>query len=400
MRKLFDLVLIISVIAGCTNREDKFPRLAVKIHNRIVSVDTHCDTPIGMVRWGYDLGQKNSDGCVDFPRMKEGCLDAEFFAVFTAQGPRNDSSFLKVHNKAVEGFKTFINNVGKYPEMAELALASSDANRLKKEGKIAAYLGLENGYPLGLDISRIKTYYELGARYITLSHTRNNDICDSSTDSNGPEHDGLSPFGIEVVREMNRLGMMVDVSHVSDRSFYDVLEISRAPVIASHSSCRALCESPRNLTDDMLLALKANRGVIQICFVSEYIKTPDPNPELETKLKELRERYGNYDLLTGQQKKQMSSEYRQIILRYKKLATIKDVVDHIDHVVQVAGIDYVGIGSDFDGGGEVEGCRSVSDIKNITIELLRRGYSKSDISKIMGGNILRVMKEVEQKKEI
>jgi membrane dipeptidase len=198
---------------------------------------------------------------------------------------------------------------------------------------------------------------------------------------------------------MNRLGMMVDVSHISDKAFFDVLELSKAPVIASHSSCRALCESPRNLTDDMLLELKDNGGVIQICILSEYIKTPDPNPELDARRKDLREKYGDYDTIPEDKKKLFREEYRAIQDKYEKLATVKDVVDHIDHVVQVIGVDYAGIGTDFDGGGGVDGCKTVAEMKNITVELLQRGYSKADIAKIWGGNIMRVFKEVEQKKE-
>jgi membrane dipeptidase len=247
-----------------------------------------------------------------------------------------------------------------------------------------------------LDISRIKQYYDLGARYMTLSHSKNNDICDSSTDPKGPENNGLSSFGKQVVSEMNRLGMMVDISHISDKSFYDVLNISKAPVIASHSSCRALCGSPRNLTDDMLLALRNNGGVIQICILSNYLKTPEPNPEMTSKLKEFQDKYGDFNALPDSVKKVVRSEYRAIQKRYEKLATVKDVVDHIDHVVQVIGIDHVGIGTDFDGGGGVEGCSNASEMKNITIELLRRGYSRSDITKIWGGNIMRVMRKVEE----
>jgi membrane dipeptidase len=229
---------------------------------------------------------------------------------------------------------------------------------------------------------------------MTLAHTKNNDICDSSTDPAGPENNGLSAFGIQVVKEMNRLGMMVDISHISDKSFYDVLKITKAPVIASHSSCRALCGSPRNLTDDMLLALKENDGVIQICMLGNYLKTPEPNPELDSKLKELKDKYGDYDALPDSVKKIVRKVYKDIRKKYEKSATVKDIVDHIDHVVQVIGIDYVGIGTDFDGGGGVEGCRTASDMKNITIELLRRGYSKSEITKIWGGNIMRVMRKV------
>jgi len=286
--------------------------------------------------------------------------------------------------------------VEKNSSMAELAYTADDAYRIRKGDKIAAFIGIENGYPIGLDITRIKQYYDLGARYITLAHSKNNDICDSSTDPAGPESNGLSPFGTDVVKEMNRLGIMVDVSHISDKSFYDVLKVTRAPVLASHSSCRALCGSPRNLSDDMLLALKENGGVIQICILSNYLKTPEPNPEMETKLKELQDKYGDYNTLKDSTKKLMRAEFRAIQKKYEKPATVKDIVDHIDHVVQVIGVDFVGIGTDFDGGGGVDGCRTAAEMKNITIELLRRGYSKKDITKIWGGNIMRVLRKAEE----
>jgi membrane dipeptidase len=345
---------------------------------------------------GLDLGIRHEDGCVDFPRMKDGGLDAEFFAVFTGQGPRDDSTFNKVHAKALAVFDAIHKNIEKNRTLADIALTPDDAYRLKKEGRIAAFIGVENGYPIGKDISRIKQYYDLGARYITLAHTKNNDICDSSTDPKGQENNGLSDFGKEVVKEMNRLGIMVDVSHISDKSFYDVLKISSTPVIASHSSCRALCENARNLNDNMLQALKQNGGVIQICILSAYLKTPEKNPEFDAKLTDLKNRYGEYTSLPEDKKKLMHKEYDDLQKKYVKLATVKDVVDHIDHVVQVIGIDHVGIGTDFDGGGGIDGCRSVADMKNITLELLRRGYSKSDIEKIWGGNVMRVLRKVEE----
>jgi len=189
---------------------------------------------------------------------------------------------------------------------------------------------------------------------------------------------------------------MIDVSHISDEAFYDVLRLSKAPVIASHSSSRALCSSPRNLTDDMLHALKSNDGVIQICILSSYIKTPEPNPTLDASLEELKSRYGDFNKLTDDQKKSYRDERRGIQNKYRKLANVADVVDHIDHIVQVIGADHVGIGTDFDGGGEVDGCRSVAELKNITAELLRRGYTREDISKIWGGNIMRVFRNVQE----
>jgi len=396
MKKLFTALFAVILLAGCGNNEEQLIKRADKIHKNYLSIDTHCDTPLDIMRSGFDLGEKHDKGCVDFPRMAEGGLDAEFLAAYIGQGPRDDSSTNQANLDILGIIDAIYKNVEKNSAMAEIALSPDDAYRLKKVGKLSAFIGIENGYPVGKDISRIKQYYDLGARYITLCHSGNNDICDSSSDPKGPEHNGLSSFGEEVVKEMNRLGMMIDISHMSDGSFYDVLSVSKAPVIASHSSSRALCSSPRNLSDDMLLALKKNGGVIQICILSSYIKTPEPNPELEAKLAELKSKYGDFRALSDEERNQFRNERWEIMNNYRKLATVADVVDHIDHVVQVIGIDHVGIGTDFDGGGGVDGCRSVAEMKNITIELLRRGYSKADIGKIWGGNTMRVFREVEK----
>jgi membrane dipeptidase len=396
MKTFLSISLVLLCMTGCKTSEEQLIRQADKIHASILTVDTHCDTPMDFSDPGFDLGVRHNEGCVDFPRMIEGGLYAEFFAVFTGQGPRDDSTFARVYRKALYIFDAIHRNVAKNSSMAELALTPDDAYRIRKTGRIAAFIGLENGYPIGKDITKVKEFYQLGARYITLAHTRNNDICDSSTDPAGPENNGLSQFGIQVVKEMNRLGMMVDISHISDKSFYDVLKVTTAPIIASHSSCRALCGSPRNLTDDMLLALKENGGVIQICILGNYLKTPEPNPEMDARLKELQNRYSDINIMPEDSKKVMRTRYREIQKKYEKPATVKDIVDHIDHVVQVIGIDYVGIGTDFDGGGGVDGCRNASEMKNITIELLRRGYSKADITKIWGGNVMRVLRKVEE----
>ncbi len=396
MRTKYILITLLFVAAGCTSGEEKINRKADKLHKDILSVDTHCDTPMRLYRGGFDLGLWNEKGCVDFPRMKEGGLDAEFFAIFIGQGPRNSEAFDLEHKRTLAAFDSVRHNVERYPAMAGIALSPDDAYRLKSEGKLSIFLGIENGYPVGTDLSRISEYYDLGARYITLCHSSNNDICDSSTDKSGPEHNGLSAFGEEVVSEMNRVGMIVDVSHISDESFYDVLRVSKAPVIASHSSCRALCESPRNLNDEMLQALKKNGGVIQICILSDYLKQPEPNPEFEARVKELRERWKAMGPdLTDAQQEQRWNEFSDLKKQYVKLATVEDAVNHIQHVVDIIGIDYVGIGSDFDGGGGIEGCTDVSMMKNITKEFLRRGYSRDEIAKIWGGNFMRVMREAQ-----
>ncbi len=383
-------------MSGCTDTDNQLAKRTNRIHKDILSVDTHCDTPLNLMGSDFNLGEKNESGCVDFPRMVEGGLDAEFFAVFLGQGPRNDSTYDDVFKEAVRIIDTIYKNIERNSSIAQLALTPDDAYRIKKDDKLAIFIGIENGYVLGKSLSRIKGFYDMGARYITLCHSGNNDICDSSSDPKGPENDGISPFGAEVIKEMNRLGMMIDVSHMSDKSFYDVLDETIAPVIASHSSCRALCSSPRNLNDDMLQALKSNGGVIQICILSRYIKTPEPDPVLESKLEELKNKYGEIQNLSEGKKKLYLAERGEIQKKFKKLANVSDVVDHIDHVVQVIGIDYVGIGTDFDGGGGVDGSRSVAEIKNITLELLRRGYSKLDIEKIWSGNIMRVFREVEK----
>lgn len=382
--------------AACASSEDKISRKADKLHSEMLSVDTHCDTPMRLYRGTFDLGVRNEKGSVDFPRMKEGGLDAEFFAIFIGQGPRTPEAHEFVHRTTLATFDSIRSNVNRNSAMAGIALAPDDAYRLKSEGKVSVFMGIENGYAVGKDITKVKQYYDLGARYITLCHSFNNDICDSSTDKSGPEHNGLSAFGEEVVKEMNRQGMIIDVSHMSDESFYDVLKVSKAPVIASHSSCRALCESPRNLNDEMLQALKKNGGVIQICILSDYLKQPEPNPEYEAKRAELRTKWKEMGPdLTEAQQEQRWEELSNLKRQYVKLATVADAVNHIQHVVDIAGIDYVGIGSDFDGGGGLEDCQDVSMMKNITRELLRRGYSRDEIAKIWGGNFMRVMREAQ-----
>jgi membrane dipeptidase len=266
---------------------------------------------------------------------------------------------------------------------------------LEKEGKRAVFIGIENGYAIGNDLGNIEEFYQDGARYITLCHTKQNDICDSSTDST--EFNGLSDFGAEVVKEMNRTGMMIDVSHMSDSSFYDVLALSTVPVIASHSCARAICDHPRNLNDDMLGRLAENGGVIQMCILSDYVKKPVPYPERDSAFKAIKVKYGDFNNLTSEQEKAAWQEWDRVDSLFPPtLATISDVVNHIDHIVKVAGIDHVGIGTDFDGGGGLADCNDVSGMEGITLELVRRGYSENDIRKIWGGNLMRVMAEVQE----
>jgi membrane dipeptidase len=283
-----------------------------------------------------------------------------------------------------------------YPEIVALATTPEDAYRIEKEGKRAAFIGMENGYPIGQDLSLIERYYDKGVRYITMCHSSDNDICDSSTDREAPEDNGLSEFGKEVVAECNRLGIMIDISHASEKSFFEIIEATKAPIIASHSSSRALCDHPRNLTDEQLKALAENGGVVQICFVPSFVNKQPPNPEREAAIEALREKYGSRrDIQDEATRTKVLEAYQEIYEKYPgESATLKELVDHIDHVVELIGVDFVGIGTDFDGGGGVEGCNDVSEMPNITEELLRRGYSEEDIQKIWGGNIMRVFSRV------
>ncbi|MCK4464682.1 MAG: dipeptidase [Bacteroidales bacterium] len=385
---------------NCQTTENRVAKKVEKIHDQALTVDTHCDTPMWLLRSDFDMGKRNDPheggGKVDFIRMKEGGMDAMFFAVFISQGERTPEGNKKAKERALKIFDAILNTVNKHLDLAEIALNPDDAYEIEKVGKRAVYIGVENGYPVGNDLANIKEFYDLGARYITLCHTRNNDICDSSTDRNGPEHNGLSDFGRKVVAEMNKLGMIVDVSHISDKAFYDVLEVFEAPVIASHSCARAICDSPRNLTDDMLKKLAENGGVIQVCFVSSFIKLSEPFPERDSAMQALQEKYGSFDDLTDEEMDQARKEWYGINKKFPpKLATVSDMVDHIDHIVKVAGIDHVGIGTDFDGGGGLKDCYDVSQMKNITSELVKRGYTTKEIEKIWGGNFMRVFREVE-----
>lgn len=401
-------ILLLLICAGfflysCSNvqSEEDIVKRAKEIHEKILTIDTHTDTPMGLKDEGFDIAKRNNPrkggNKVDFPRMKEGGMDAMFFAAFIWQDTRTKENNEKAIKKTFEIINDIYEVVEKNKNVAEIAITPDDAYRIEKTGKRAIYIGIENGFAIGNKIELIKEYYNIGARYITLSHTKNNDICDSSTDK--PEHNGLSKFGKDVVKEMNKLGMIIDVSHISDKAFYDVIELTKVPVIASHSCARAICDNPRNMTDDMLKKLAANGGVIQMCILSSYVKKPDPNPERDNALTALRKKYNGFKNLSKEERAKARLEWQEVNRKFpQKLATVKDVVDHIDHIVKVAGIDHVGIGSDFDGGGGVEDCFDVSEMPNITIELVKRGYTEEEIEKIWSGNFMRVFREIEKNK--
>lgn len=330
--------------------------------------------------------------------MKEGGLDAMFFAVFTSQKPCTEENYNEAYRKADVMLDSLHSMVKQHHDLAELALTSDDVYKIEKKGKRAVYIGMENGFPVGKNLNRVQEFYDRGVRYITLCHSFHNDICDSSSDSAEPTHNGVSEFGKEVIQEMNRLGMLIDVSHASDKSFFDIVRYSKAPVIASHSSVRSVCKHNRNMSDEMIKALAKNGGVIQICLLDVYVKEPDTTKTRYKLEQKLRHTYRTkYNTMSEEEKEELHKQWDFMQNNYlDELPTVKDLVDHIDYVKNLVGIDYVGIGSDFDGGGGLFDCMDVSQFPNITYELFKRGYTEKEIKKIWGGNFFRVFREVEK----
>ena len=404
------LFVFLSLCFGCNENvlkriygnetESELIERALSIHKKVLTLDTHADTPLRMIEPGFRMSDRhdpNETGSkVDYPRMIEGGLDAIFFAAFVAQDIRNDKGNFRAKNLCVQMIDSILSSIQQNSDVVGLALNPEDAYSLEKEGKRAIYIGIENGYPIGEDLSNIETYYKKGVRYITLVHSSNNDLADSATDPAGPEHNGISEFGSKVVKEMNRLGIMVDVSHGSDAVFYDAIKISKAPIIATHSNARSVTNHKRNMTDDMLKLIAKNGGVVQLTMLSNYLRDPVPNITAEKLKKELLSSIKPIDQMTTLEKETMRKRLNEIDDKYPIApANLKNVVDHIDHIVNVAGIDHVGIGCDFDGGGGIDGVFDVSQVMNITIELVKRGYNEDQIAKIWGGNLIRVFSEVQ-----
>jgi membrane dipeptidase len=387
------------VLAACTARsqpetEQSIAERARAIQDSVITIDTHDDIPGNFAT--AEVDPLDADRQVNLTKMKDGGLDVAFFAVFVGQTPRTPENYAKAKAAAMQKFDAIHRMAEKmYPGMIEIAYTPADVQRIHDSGKLVAAIGIENGYVIGKDLGLIQKYYDLGGRYMTLAHTRNNDICDSSTDPEGPEHHGLSAFGKKVVAEMNRVGMMVDVSHVSKECMMQATALSKAPVIASHSSTSALANVPRNMDDEQLQAVKKNGGVVQIVAFDGYVKAPDP--EKLAAIDTLREKMG----LTSRgafrnmpaDKRAMYDTAMAAIEKKWPGATLEQFVDHIDHAVKAIGIDHVGISSDFDGGGGVTGWNDAGETRNVTTELVKRGYTTEQIRKLWGGNVLRVWSE-------
>jgi membrane dipeptidase len=393
------LIALLTTYASCSQKlvaEQEVVDRAKLIHEEVLTLDTHVDILNDKYATeAHDPGIDNPRLKCDLVKMNKGGVDGVFLAAYVRQRKRNAEGYKNAYESAMGQLKAICRLTEKmYPERCELATSPDDIERIAQSGKRAIMIGIENGFAIGKDLSKVERLYNLGARYITLSHNGHNDICDScnpreTLGDKKTEHNGLSKFGEKVVSEMNHLGVMVDVSHISVESFYDVIKVSNAPVIASHSGCRALADNSRNLYDEQLKTLAKNGGVIQIVTVSGFLKLG--SSQYRKAMSDLKKELDDGSITTEQfleKKKDLDAKYLS--------ANLEDFVDHIDHAVKIAGIDHVGIGSDFDGGGGVPGFNDHSEALNVTIELLRRGYSEEDISKIWGANLLRVWREVEK----
>jgi membrane dipeptidase len=367
-----------------------------RVHRSALLIDTHNDAPMKTVT-GFDIGPRAAGGHTDLPRLREGGVGAVFFAAYVAASYAREG---KAAHRVLDMIGSIRHDIAaRYPESFALATSAAEIEAARRQGKIAALIGVEGGHAIENSLHILRNLYALGVRYMTLTHSNTNDWADSSGDQkNGrvKHHGGLTAFGREVVREMNRLGMLVDVSHVSDETFRDVLEVSAAPVFASHSSCRALCDVPRNMTDEMIAAMAKKGGVIHINFNCGFISQKTADAE---KKERVWERWAEIEKQHAGNPAGMRAAMDRLNEAMKGLvprATLADVVAHIDHAVRVAGVDHVGIGSDFDGiDCAPEGLDDVSKFPKLTRALLEKGYAAEDIRKIYGGNTLRLMRAVQ-----
>jgi membrane dipeptidase len=379
------------------------------IHERVIALDTHNDINPRDFTPERNYTQR-LDTQVNLPKMVEGGLDASFFIVYVGQGPLTPEGYDRAYQQAIEKFDAVHRLTERIaPDKIGLALTAADVRRIAASGRKVALIGVENAYPLGTDLARVKEFFDRGARYMSLAHNGNSQFADSNTsERDGTMHEGLSPLGRQLVAELNTWGIMIDLSHPSKAANMQVLELTKAPVIASHSAARALADHSRNLDDEQLAAIRRNGGVVQAVAFDSYVKVrPPDSPERAAAIAGLRKELGIESGGRGgaagggaAASEAARSEFRTRMAEIDRRfpppprATVSDFVDHIDYLVKTIGIDHVGISSDFDGGGGVEGWNGADETFNVTLELVRRGYTEEQIGKIWSGNLLRVMDEV------
>jgi membrane dipeptidase len=366
-------------------KDDSISEQARKVHFSSIVLDTHIDvTPKLQTNWKFN--EEHKDGHIDLPRMKKGGLNALFFSIYmagTVTGP-------KAVNDSIERIAAVHRLASELPDQVALCVTADQVRKAHKQAKIAALMGMEGGHMINNSLAVLRMYAELGVRYLTLTHSVNTDWADSSGDQ--PKHNGLTDFGKDVVRELNRLGVMVDISHVSDKTFWDAIEVSKAPMLASHSSCRAISGHARNMTDEMIKALAAKGGVIQINYLDQFIDNDlyEYSKKSQPLMRELMQKYSGREN-AAKRREEVAKQFGPA-----PKASWEKIIEHIDHAVKIAGIDHVGLGSDFDGGSMPVGMEDCTYLPKITEALMRKGYSASDMRKILGENTLRLLSEVER----
>jgi membrane dipeptidase len=395
------LFLAVATSLHAQQSEDELIERARRIHAAVITIDTHDDIP-------FNYATPEMNPCtgtrmqVDVPKMEAGGLDVGFFVVYVGQTQPTPENTERAKQQAMTKFDAIRRMTYELcPDRIELAYTADDVERIHGAGRLVAAIGIENGYVIGEDLSLLEKYHALGARYMTLTHNGHNAIGDSwrpGSWEQGFRHNGLSPFGERVVAEMNRLGIMVDIAHVSKATMLHAARVSRAPVMSSHSSVRAIATTERNMDDEMMRALAATGGVMHTTALASFVK--DVPPQRTAAQAALREEFGigadrRVQDLSDSERARYDARMAEIAARWPS-ATLQDYVDHIDYAVRLIGIDHVGISSDFDGGGGVPGWNDASETFNVTLELVRRGYSEEDIRKLWGGNLLRVWREVER----
>ncbi|KCZ51980.1 hypothetical protein HY29_05430 [Hyphomonas beringensis] len=377
-----------------------------EIHERLIVLDSHLDTPANFSKPDFDIMADNPSKLgqvqVDLPKMKRGGLDGGFWVIFTPQGPLDAASYEAAKNAALHRSDEIIQMVESHPDNFELAYTADDAARIVGDGKRVVYQSIENSYPLGTDISMLQTFYDKGVRLIGPVHFRDNQFADSSTDLEANDYGGLSPLGEELIREANRLGMMIDGSHAADSTVEDIMAISTTPIFLSHTGVRALYDHPRNVTDELLKKVADDGGVIQINAYGSYIDDLEPTPERKAAIEAIQEEYAEAmkEGLTDEQMAEFRERYEAIDAEFPPPMSTFDVfMDQMLYALKLVGPDHVGMGADWDGGGGVEGMEDVSFLPKVTARLLEEGYTEEDLEKIWSGNMLRVMREVEAAKE-
>ena len=376
---------------------------AKALHESLIVLDTHFDTPANMASPSFDMRVRHQpiDGSqVDYPRMIEGGVDGGFFAIFTPQGPNSVQGNQAARDHALLRAVVIHEMVAKNGDVFQLVTKADDAESLAKAGKKKfVFISMENGSPVAGDLSLMKTFYDLGVRMMSPVHFANNDLADSATDPKGPTHGGLSPLGRQFVAEANRLGVLLDASHASDATTEQMIELSKAPIILSHSGVRAAYDHPRNAPDELIRKLAAKGGVIQLNALSGYMIDTPPNSERRAALVELDKAYGDPNVLPADRLKAYRDARRAILAKYPvPRATIDDLVKHIVHAAQVAGKDHIGLSGDFDGGGGLDGFDDITDFPMLTQKLLAAGFTKDDLAGFWGGNALRVLKQADEMK--